>query len=864
MINRGLSLIVAFVLVASFVMAAPTGKGTGGTTDNGIIAPEAFFGFRPGADGKLAHHNKIRDYFMHIAEKSPRVNADVLGKTTLKNDMVQAVISSPENLAKLDRFKEISRRLSLGEVDKKEAEAMAAEGKAIVYITCNLHSTEIGSNQMAPLMLYHMATDNSEETKKILDNVIFVFVPSVNPDGQIMVVDWYNKYKGTRYDGTWLPYLYHWYAGHDNNRDWFKMNLKETRLISHEMYHVWYPQAMVDEHQMGSSGDRFFIPPFADPPTPGLHPLMWRTVNLIGTRIAFDLERRGYAGIGSQGQFMGWWIGALDDCAWFHNIPGILFETASVRTATPIYIEPEEVVSPVSLLNEERMFSPNPWKGGWWRLQDIVDYDFHATLSVLSTMATHPRQMLLNSYKMARDAINKGKTEAPYAYVVPKSQMDPMTAQKFIKTLMLSNIKVYRLKSPVTSKVGNHYFEAGSYVVPLAQPYRPFVKNIFERQHYPDIRRNPNDSRILPYDGSGWTLHLGMGVTANAILHPFKADMEPVTPETIYKQEFPSAIEDYILLEPRYNNSFLAASVLLNKGIDVWRNFKDPSVPKGTFIVKQAAANETLKEINKTMPLTLMSKPNLPLEKYTKLNAFKVGLFQDWGHNMEEGWTRYVFDEFKIDYDTLHAKDFQKKNALKNYDVLMFIGAPKSVMEKGKPPKEWERWTSPLPSEYSGGLEEKGKAALKEFLKAGKTLVFMTASCNYAVEHFRLPVSNVAENNRALNCPGSYLQAEVKDSELTFGLHGSAAIFYNGDPAFQTSLPRDPSMKRRTALVFGQRDLLLSGALEGESSIARKSLVVDFSIDGGRIVLIGPNLLFRAQTEGTYKIVFNTLFTAAK
>ena len=271
---------------------------------------------------------------------------------------------------------------------------------------------------MAMELGYRLASGGAE-VQDILRDVILVLFPSVNPDGQIMEVEWYNKTRGTEYEGTGAPYLYHWYAGHDNNRDWFKASLKETALILKTLYHDLYPQLLVDEHQMGRSGDRLFVPPYQDPPTPGLHPLVWRSINLIGARIAYDLERLGLKGVASRGEFSGWWIGSLDDTAWFHNVPGILFEGASVRLATPIYIEPEEVQSAESFKNEERVFSPNPWKGGWWRLSDLVQYDLQATLSVLALAARQKNELLLNTFQVARENIARGESEAPYAYHRP-------------------------------------------------------------------------------------------------------------------------------------------------------------------------------------------------------------------------------------------------------------------------------------------------------------------------------------------------------------------------------------------------------------------------------------------------------------
>lgn len=832
----------------------------------GLDSPEKFLGFKPGTDGRLVHYNQVKDYFLKVGEESPRVDVQLIGKTTLNKDMVMAVISSEENLKNIAAYKEISRQLSMATVGEQEARELAARGKVVVFVTCNLHADEIGSSQMALDLLYFMATDDSREIKHILHEVIFVFMPSVNPDGQAMVVEWYEKYRGTKFEGSDLPYIYHYYAGHDNNRDWFKFNLKETWLVSRELYFNWFPQILVDEHQMGESGDRFFVPPYADPPTPGVHPLVWRMINMIGANISYELEKRNYQGVASRGYFQGWWIGALDDCAWFHNIPGVLFEAASVKVASPIYVEPEEVESGVSRENGERMFSPNPWKGGWWRLKDIMNYDYYGTLSVLKTAAMYREELLWNSYQMARDSIAAGKNQAPFAYVIPHDQLDPMTVEKYIKTLLKSNIQVYCLTAPL--QIGNSYFETGSFVIPLAQPYRSFVKNILAYQRYPDIRNNPKDEKILPYDGAGWTLHLGMGVKAVEIEKVFEAPMKPVGMDDVFKRDFPANLGEYIVLEPQHNNTYAAVATLLKKGIPVWRNLDSDQVARGAFIVKAIDSLETLKEINDSLPLVLESFPaeKLALNKFKKLKSFKVALFQNYGHNMEEGWTRYVFDEFKIDYENIHIKDFEKKNYLSKYDVIVFTGASKTEIETGTLPKKWEQYYTPMPPEYSGGIDKKGKTALEEYLKSGKTIIFIGESCEYALENFKLPVEDGLKDGakERVFCPGSYLQAEVKETELTFGMPARVAVFCGAGPVFSAFTPRDYSQERRTPLVFGLSDLLLSGALEGEENLARKALVVDIKTHGGRIILVGPNLMFRAQTEGVYKIIFNALFTAAR
>ncbi len=826
-----------------------------------LQTPDQFLGFKLGSDRNLAHYHQIKAYFELLSRESPRVRTVTLGKTTMGNDLFMAVISDEANLKDLEKFTAITRRLSQGEAGAAEAAQLAADGKAIVAVTCNLHADEIASSQMAMELGYRLA-GGGDDVQDILRDVILVLFPSVNPDGQIMEVEWYNKNKGTEFEGTEAPTIYHWYAGHDNNRDWFKASLKETRLILKELYHNLLPQIVVDEHQMGSSGDRLFIPPYQDPPTPGVHPLVWRSINLIGSRIAYDLERLGLKGVASRGFFTGWWIGSLDDSAWFHNIPGILFEGASTKLALPIYVEPEEVESAESFKNEERIFSPNPWRGGWWRLSDLVRYDLQATLSVLATASRLRQELLLNTFQIARENVARGENEAPYAFVVPRPQHDPVAAERFIQVLLRSNIQVFQLSHP--ARVGDTMFDKRSYVVPLAQPYRAFVKNIFERQHYPDIRKSLKAEPELPYDMAAWTLPLGMGVRTAAVNEPLKALMDPVMKETFAGNAFPEELAEYIVLDAKHNHSYRAAFELLGKGKTVYRNGDCPDFSPGSFAVKKSEALETLKKIHSEAPLLLTSRKELPLQRFRRLRPFKAGLYQNWGHNMCEGWLRYVFDEYKVPYETVHPNDAAKKDFAGKYDILVFAGASESEIESGKPPKKWEKWFTPAPPEYSGGIGEAGEKLLKEMVKGGKTLVFMEESCGYAISKFKMPVTNIMEENSKVTCPGSYLRAEVKESPLTAGMEKSAAVFFRSTPTFETSLPKTADESRFTPLVFGERDLLLSGWLEGEEQLQRKSLLVDYRKGKGRIILIGPDVIHRTHGEGTYKIMFNSLLTAAE
>ncbi len=258
-------------------------------------SPDAFLGHKVGADRELADYGQIKAYFEKLDQESPKLRLEAIGTSTLGKPMIMAVITSEENMAKLDAIRDTARRLKEARgLSPEDARKLAKDGKVIVLITCSLHATEIAASQMSMELAYDLVTGKTPfNADDVLKDVVVLLVPSHNPDGNQMVVDWYRKYVGTKYEGGNMPWIYHHYAGHDNNRDWFMFNLPETRAVTNVLYHGWFPQIHLDEHQMGSSEARLFIPPFMDPPVPNVQPLNWRGVNLCGVNMAYDLQKNG-------------------------------------------------------------------------------------------------------------------------------------------------------------------------------------------------------------------------------------------------------------------------------------------------------------------------------------------------------------------------------------------------------------------------------------------------------------------------------------------------------------------------------------------------------------------------------------------
>lgn len=440
-----------------------------------------------------------------------------------------AVISSEENIRNKARIKQQAKRLADPRgLSDAEAEALIRDGKTVVLVTCNIHSTEIASSQMAMEWAHALATASDPETKRRLDDVVLLLVPSLNPDGQTMVVDYYRKYVGTKYEGGRLPWLYHHYVGHDNNRDWYMLTQLETRALSRAVYHDWNPQLFVDEHQMGSDGPRMFIPPFSDPVDPDVHPLIWREVNMIGSNMALRLEQAGKTGLIYGYAFDAYWIGGTRNTGWWKNITGLLLEIASARIASPIYVEPTELRGGSKGLIEYKptINHPNPWKGGWWRLRDIMDYERIASDALHELAARYRTDFLRNLLVRARTAVASAK--ANDAYRIPKAQHDWPTAQHLAWLMAEHNVEVRQAAN-------------GDYWIPLAQPYSKFVTEMLEPQRYPEVRLQAGRDILRPYDVASWTLPLQMGVRVERAAMPEGTtrvtEIKPATKEVIARGE---------------------------------------------------------------------------------------------------------------------------------------------------------------------------------------------------------------------------------------------------------------------------------------------------------------------------------------
>lgn len=851
---------------------------------DGIKTPQEFFGFQPGADGMLFNYDDLVNYLKILDQASPKLKMIEIGQSPLGKTMYVAIISSAENIANLDRLKEINRRLALDyTMADSEKESLISEGRVFAVGTLSMHSGEVGPSQAAPLIAYDLVTTGDTLKQQWLNDAVYMMVPCHNPDGMDMVVNHYKKYKGTKYDGSSMPGVYHKYVGHDNNRDFVTLSQEDTRAISRLFSYDWFPQVMVEKHQMGSTGPRYFVPPMHDPIAENVDASLWSWTWVFGSNMVKDMTEQGLSGVSQHYLFDDYWPGSTETCIW-KNVIGMLTEAASVKYATPVFIEPNELSTIGKGLGEYKksINMSMPWPGGWWRLSDIVEYEIASTLSILKTSSMLREEILRFRNDLCRKEVNKGQTEPPYYYVLPAKQHDPGEWVLLINLLQEHGINVYRLNKTMMLD-GKKLYE-GDVIVPLAQPFRAFIKEVLEKQKFPVRRYTPNGEIIKPYDITSWSLPLHMGVQAHEMMTR-STDMEQALQkiEPPFKLTQPE-LQDFgmLIFSSNVNESYKAAFQLLEKGLQPRRLLQETEIdgkkiPAGSFILSGAGLSvKTIQSVLnglETMPLLLQDFPALKTEPLRKP---RIALVETYFHDMDAGWTRFVFDAYSIPYQVVRPGDFEKNDLSKQFDVVIFPDVNKSLLMEGKykGSEEDSYYVTAYPPKFTKGLGKKGMENLMSFLDKGGRIISWGQSTDLFIgpleitrgkddkEQFQLPVRNLAESVKKAGfyAPGSLIKIVLNEGHpLNYGMPAEVGVFFRGSGVFQTS-PPNFDMDRRVIATFPEDDIVMSGYAENAEKIAGKSAVVWLKKGIGQIVLMGFNPQFRGSTHATYKLLFNALF----
>ncbi|MCE5249156.1 M14 family metallopeptidase [bacterium] len=848
-------------------------------TAQNLRTPVDYIGYPVGADYKLARWKTIVDYFRYVDENSDRVVTRDMGTTTEGRPFIIAEISSPDAVHDFARHRENQRKIADPRLIRDEAEErrLIDESRVVILINCSLHASEIAATQMSMELLYDLAAGTSPEINDILARTIILIVPSANPDGLETVIDWYERSLGKPWEGSGMPWLYHPYAGHDNNRDWFMLNLKETRLETELIYGEWLPTIVYDIHQMESDRARFFVPPFFDPKNPNIPPLTDQMLLIVGGHMAAELTRAGKKGILHDAMYDNWWQGGFRTTVYRHNMVGLLTEAASVSIASPIFLRKGDLRGGTRGMPDYsvRVNFPDPWPGGWWRLRDIVDYEKIACMSVFRLAARYHDLFQSNTVQLAREALAAGTAEPPFAWIVPPDQHDPRTAAEMLDRLFATGIEIHRADEAFTAD--DVSYPAGTYIMYCSQPFRAHLNDMMERQEYPNRLQYPGGPPETPYDNAGWTIPLQMGVRHVAVHEPFRCKAQKLTAVSMPEGKISGKGSGYVVraasnddfrLMNRLNKAHIPFSLVTSP--ETWKKKTGADVPAGSVFIGDAGAVRSampglLDGISSQLAGVGDSESSLK-PALGSVTAPRVGFYQPWLDVADEGWTRYVLDEFEFPYSILHNAEIKAGNLSDRYDCLILPSLGASSIINGQAPDTTE-------PQYEGGVGQEGIVALQDFVSRGGTLVCIDGSCSLPVNNFNIPVRNVLEGKKSdeFYCPGSILRVSIdKNHPLGYGMTDWASGYFTGSQAFEVIRPdtkeatkddREPEKRYKTTVVARYSDtvLLESGWIRGGNLIADKPAIVEVAYGKGHIVLLGFRVQHRGQPHGTFRLLFNAI-----
>ncbi len=861
---------VAFVL--ALALGAPA-------VAQDVPTPAEVLGFEPGDDYQLALWDDLHEYYRRLAEASPRVELREIGRSVLGKPLIVLFLSSESNLAALDEHRETASRLANARIGEEEARRLAANGKAVVWIDAGLHATEVAPAQMAPLLAHRVATEESAEMRKIRENVLLILMPCMNPDGLDIVASWYHRNRETQWETTRPPELYHHYVGHDNNRDWFMNNMPETAAVSRVLYREWFPQIVYNHHQTGPAWARIFLPPFADPVNPRIHPGVTTSVNLIGSAMANRFAMKRMPGVVSDMIYSMWWNGGMRTVPYFHNMIGLLTET-SHASATPRMYDPEE--RPEFVGNPRRgqaaptdgtdVFHPYPWPGGPSHFSDPIRYTLTASMAVLDVAADLREKWLFDIWRMGRDAI----LESDASWVIPAEQWDPGETAALLNVLLDGGIEIGRATESFVA--GDREFGAGSHVISGVQAFRAYAEDLLEAQSYPDRRRTPDGPPDPPYDLAGWTLPMQMGVDVERVPGVPDVPVEPLSGPARAPAGAVSGDPGFgYAISHRPNAAVLAQNRLLAAGAEVaWarESFRDGDREHeaGTLVVRRSdAAEASVEGIASELGLDVIGLESAPEIPLLPLAPVRVGLYKSWVASMDEGWTRWLLETYEYDLVSLHDDDIRDGDLSRLDAIILPHQAPGPILN-GHPPGS-------MPEEYTGGIGLRGTLALARFVEDGGTLIALDHASDFVISQFGLPLRNATANlpPDRFFIPGSLIRAEVDTSHpLAFGMREEAATQFVRSRAFElVTLPRtreggaettveQPPPNVEVVARYAEDDLLMSGwALGEESAIGGKIAIARVPRGTGEVILFGFRPQFRGQPRGTYKLFLNALNGAA-
>lgn len=864
-----------------------------------VTSPKDFFGFEIGDDYHLATYSQFAAYWRKLDRQSDRMIVRSIGRTEEGRDQLMAIVSSPQNLARLEEYRGFAKRLALAkDLKPEEAREIATRAKAVVWIDGGLHATETLCPHMLIESVYRLITANDSETLRILNDCIVLFVHA-NPDGMELVSSWYMQ-EGDPERRTYatIPRLYQKYIGHDNNRDFYAVTQAETRNMCRVLYHEWFPQIVYNHHQSGPPGTVLFAPPFRDPFNYHFDPMLVTGIERVGAAMhdRFARENKPGATMRTGASYSTWWNGGLRTTAYFHNMIGLLTETIGSPTPMQIPFVAQRQIPSGNL--------PFPIPPRLWRFRDSIEYSHTANLAVLDFASRHRDQLLYGIYEMGRRSIERGtrdswtitpktvarassgagedamrrillpETRDPRAYVIPSDQPDFPTAVRFVNSLIWNGIEVQVADGAFS--IGERSYPKGTVVVHTAQAFRPHILDMFEPQDHPDDIVTPGAPPTPPYDIAGWTLAWQMGVRFDRILEPvsvrFPSRTEPIpTP--------PGAMHDssstkWYAVDHRINNGFVLTNRLLAKSQEVaWAPEPLPvqggTLPRGALLIRKSPeAQSIVRRATEELGITAWGLEEAPAQRW-RLSPTRVALWDRYGGSMESGWIRWILEQFEFPYRLVFPPELDAGSLDTFADVLIL---PSGALGAGRPIAPTD-----VPAEFRSRLgqisQDRTVPQLRRFLERGGRVVAIGDSTDLA-EMLGLPVADALVERRdgaeprplprtQFYIPGSLLEVRLDPAlPVTFGLPERLDVMFYRSPAFR--IPADDPRAPARIAWYDSPTPLRSGWAWGQERLEGTVAMAEASVGKGRLYLFGPEITFRGQPHQAFKLLFNAMLMPAE
>lgn len=879
-----------------------------------IPTPKEHFGFNIGDDYMLANYTQAEAYYKKLAAASNRVLLQDIGKTEEGRTQYVIVVSSPENIKNIKKYQEISQKLARAEgLTNDQAKKLAVEGKAIVWIDGGLHANEtVGSHQLIETY-FQLVSRNDEETKNILDNVVVLF-SLVNPDGQEIMANWYMKDKDVTKRNMNIPRLYQKYIGHDNNRDFYIMNMKESENVARQFYIEWMPQIIYNHHQTSPAGAVVAGPPYRDPFNFVYDPLLITGLDAVAASMINRLNtesKPGYTRL-SGSNYSTWWNGGLRTTAYFHNMIGLLTEITGNPTPSEIALVPDRLMP--------NLATPNPVTPQKWKFRNSIDYSVSLNYGVLNYASRHRDELLYNIYLMGKNSIEKGNRDNwgltpkyidsvkaviarnqkrpaegggrmggsipaayydsvfkapayrdPRGYIISADQRDFPTAVKYVNALIKSGIRIEKANTEFT--VEGKKYPAGSYIVKTNQAFRPHVLDMFEPQDHPNDFQYPGGPPVRPYDAAGWTLAYQMGVQFDRILNDFNGPFETLPygqQQAPPEQKVASSAGGYIL-NPAVNNAFIAVNDLLKSGVEVYRVPKaENGIEAGSFYVPSKGF-ESLKKSGIEFGVAAKAINKKPTN-LVRINPSRIALYDQYGGSMPSGWVRWMMEQYHFPFTVVYPQELDKGGLNAKYDVILFIDI--NMPNESRPFFSRQPNPEDIPEEYRSWLGnitiEKTIPQLKTFLQNGGNIVAVGSSATLAYL-LDMPVKNALTTMKSdgksaplssndYYIPGSLLKANVDvDQPENWGMSKTSDVVFDNSPVF-TINPDGVTKGLRPLAWYGEETPLRSGWAWGQSYLKEGLAAFVAPVGKGKLLVYGPEITFRAQSHNNFKMLFNQLY----